>query len=141
MIKTMKYRSLCAALMLILLSASSLNTKAEGANRMEVGADRIAAGTTVSSRDIEHAGVDNYFYSEPIPDAVFARMRGKSYKSYCTVKRQDLRYIRVLHYNIRGEIKVGELVCHKSIAADLVDIFRNLYRGKYPIEKIGRAHV
>ena len=116
----MKYRSLYATLILILLSAFCLSTRAEGADRMEVGTDRMVAGTTISSRDIEHAGADKYFYSEPIPDAVFARMKGKSYKSYCTVKRQDLRYVRVLHYNIKGEIKVGELVCHKSIAADLV---------------------
>ena len=119
MIETMKYRSLYAAFMLILLSALCTNTRAE-----EI--DKVAAGTTISSRDVEHACMEKYFYSEPIPDAVFARMKGKSYKSYCTVKRQDLRYVRVLHYNIRGEIKVGELVCHKSIAADLVDIFRNL---------------
>ena len=130
----MKYRSLYATLILILLSAFCLSTRAEGADRMEVGTDRIVAGTTISSRDIEHAGADKYFYSEPIPDGVFAKMKGKSYKSYCTVKRQDLRYVRVLHYNIKGEIKVGELVCHKSIASDLVDIFRNLYKAKYPIE-------
>lgn len=94
------------------------------------------AGTTVTMHDVSAHGMDRWFYAEPIPDAVFERMKGKSYKSYCQVKRSDLRYVRVLHYDMRGEIKVGELVCHRSVAADMVDIFRNLFRSKYPIERM-----
>jgi hypothetical protein len=30
----------------------------------------------------------------------------------------------------------GELVCNKRIAADLIDIFKELYRQKYPIERM-----
>ena len=93
-------------------------------------------GTTVTLHEVSAHGMDKCFYAEAIPDAVFERMKGKSYKSYCQVKRSDLRYVRVLHYNINGEIKVGELVCHKSVAADMVDIFRNLFRAKYSIERM-----
>ena len=41
-----------------------------------------------------------------------------------------------LHYNKVGEVKEGELVCHKSIADDLLAIFRELYEAKYPIERM-----
>lgn len=94
------------------------------------------AGTAVSLEELNTHGIDKYFYAREIPQAVFNRMQGKSYKSYCTVRRSELRYLRVLHYNIQGEIKTGELVCHKDIAGDLLDIFKHLFKAKYPIERI-----
>lgn len=77
-----------------------------------------------------------YFYSAEIPDEVFQRMQGKSFPKTCTVKRSDLRYLRVLHYNRNGETQVGEMVCNKAVSADLIDIFRRLYDARYPIERM-----
>ena len=54
-------------------------------------------------------------------------MQGKSYKDDCTIPRDDLRYIHVLHKNIEGETLEGEMVCSKLIAEDLLEIFRELY--------------
>ena len=76
------------------------------------------------------------FCQEEISDAVFCRMMGKSYKEECTTPREELRYLRVLHYNKVGEELQGELVCHKDIAEDLLAIFRELYQAKYPIERM-----
>ena len=59
------------------------------------------------------------FKCEEISDEVYARIKGKSFKDDCTTLREDLRYLRVLHFNKEGELKEGELVCHKSIANDL----------------------
>ncbi len=76
------------------------------------------------------------FRSRPVPDSVFAFMQGRSYPKGCTVKRSDLRYVEVLHYDAEGRVRHGELVCHRDIAADLVSIFRELYRAHYPIERM-----
>ena len=50
--------------------------------------------------------------------------------------RADLRYVKVLHYGFDGRIRLGELVCHKTIAAEAAQIFRQLYDARYPIESI-----
>ena len=50
--------------------------------------------------------------------------------------REDLRYLRVLHKDLEGNTKEGELICNAYIAEDLLDIFRALYENGYPIEKI-----
>lgn len=76
------------------------------------------------------------FKIEPIPDSVFLRMKGKSYKSNCTTKRSDLRYLTVLYINEKGEKKKGELICNKAIANDLIEIFTELYKQHYPIHSI-----
>ena len=84
----------------------------------------------------ESASIDEAFYAIPIPDEIFAKMQGKSYKDDCTIPRDDLRYIHVLHKNIEGETLEGEMVCSTLIAEDLLEIFRELYEQSYPIEKM-----
>ena len=76
------------------------------------------------------------FTVQPIPDTVFQRMLGRSYPEGCTVARTDLRYLRLSHVDAEGREHVGEMVCNKAIAQDLIDIFRELYRQKYPIQRI-----
>ena len=76
------------------------------------------------------------FSVSPLSDSLFARMQGRSYPEDCTVPRSDLRHVRVLHVDAQGKVHKGELVCNKAIAQDLVEIFRQLYQARYPIEKI-----
>ncbi len=71
-----------------------------------------------------------------IPDDVFARMQGKSYPKACTVRRQDLRYLRLLHVDLEGHVKRGEMVCNKTIAKDVLEIFEELYKNRYPIASV-----
>ncbi|MBO7580944.1 MAG: M15 family metallopeptidase [Bacteroidaceae bacterium] len=90
----------------------------------------------VSDEAVKAYSLDSCFRSYPIPDAIFRRMQGKSYKQNCTVPRTTLRYLRVLHRNIDGKTQLGEIVCNQSIANDLLDIFRKLYEANYKIERI-----
>ena len=76
------------------------------------------------------------FSSMPIPDKVFERMRGRSYPAGCTVDRSDLRYLILPHYDGHGHVRIGEMVANRAIAADLIDIFRQLYLARYPIERM-----
>lgn len=63
-------------------------------------------------------------------------MKGKTYKEDCTVPKENLRYIRILHYGFDSQTHIGELVANQIIANDLVEIFEKLWDEKYPIEKI-----
>ena len=76
------------------------------------------------------------FAAEPVSDSVFAVMLGKSYPEGCTVRRSELRYLTVQHYNAEGELLTGHLVCNKRIADDLLYIYRKLYEARYPIERV-----
>lgn len=80
--------------------------------------------------------IDNAFFEEPISDELFNKMYGKSFKEDCTLPREDLRYVHILHKTLTDETLEGELVCNKAIADDLIDIFRQLYDASYPIEKV-----
>ena len=86
-------------------------------------------------QDVEY-DPDQEFYITEITDEIFARMDGKSYKPDCTLPREDLKYLHVLHYDLHGEVQEGEMVVNTHIAEDVLEILRELYDAEYPIEKI-----
>ncbi len=83
-----------------------------------------------------YAGTTEGFYMSKITDEIFARIQGKSFKDDCTLPREDLRYIHVLHKDLDGNTHEGEMICNVYIAYDVIDIFMKLYEAGYPIEKI-----
>ena len=89
-----------------------------------------------SDTETPEASYADDFYISEIPDDIFAKMQGKSYKEDCTVPREDLRYVHVRHMGFDGEAKDGELVVNKAIADDVLAIFEELYKADYPIEKV-----
>lgn len=94
------------------------------------------AGEQVTPADVQNFGIEKCFVAEEISDRIFARMWKKSYKQQCTIPRSALRYVKVLHFTLEGKIQLGELVCNKAIAQDLIEIFRTLYDAKYPIQRM-----
>ena len=76
------------------------------------------------------------FTSAPLPDSVVARMRGVSYPEGAGIRLDDLRYLRLSHVGFDGRPKVGEMVCNRAVAEDLVAIFKALYEARYPIRSI-----
>ena len=72
----------------------------------------------------------------PIPPEVEAQMRGVSYPEDAEIKLDDLRYLKLSYIDFDGNPQVGEMVCNKAIAGDLVTIFRELYQAQYPIRSI-----
>lgn len=79
------------------------------------------------------------FYYESLNDAIKERINGISYPaddSNAAISYDTLRYVSVLYYDLHDVTQSGELICHKAIAQDLVEIFYELYEAHYPIEKI-----
>ncbi|WP_418746308.1 M15 family metallopeptidase [Frisingicoccus sp.] len=98
--------------------------------------DGLDAGTVISPEDIESGELDNYFVSYTIDDDLFKRIYGLSYKEDCTIPREELRYLKVLHYGYDRQIYVGELMVNAELAGDFLEIFQALYENQYEIEKM-----
>ena len=94
------------------------------------------AGKKVRLASVNRFGMERCFVSLQISDAIFKRMYKKSYKADCPIPRSELRYVKVLHYNLNHEICLGEIVCNQAIANDLLEIFKTLFKAKYPIERM-----
>lgn len=76
------------------------------------------------------------FSAVPVPDAVFKAMQGNSFQENPWIVREDLRYLQVGHCGFDGMDHQGELVVHKVIAEEILEIFRALFLHRYPIEKM-----
>lgn len=100
--------------------------------------ETLETGTLVDLSLIDEKKLDQYFQAYRISDKVFDRIYGddRSYKTYCTIPREDLTYIKVLHYNFDGKICVGEMIANVQIKEDLLYIFKTLFENKYQIEKM-----
>ena len=79
---------------------------------------------------------NNGFKISEIDDTIFLRIKGKTFKDDCTLPLEDLRYLNLLHKDIKGNTLKGEMICNKYISKDLLEIFEKLYQENYPIEKI-----
>lgn len=79
------------------------------------------------------------FTINELDEAIRNRITGISYPADDTaipVKYDELRYLRVSYVDFNGENQVGELICNRVIAQDLIEIFEELYANRYQIEKI-----
>ncbi len=123
-------KRLLTLLLTVMMAAAISAQTAPGALR------EWKAGTRISLKAVQDYGLERCFGSTEIPESICRRMRGKSFKEGTAVKLADLRYVRVLHYDGGGHILLGELVCHRLIATDLVEIFRTLFDARYPIERM-----
>ncbi len=72
----------------------------------------------------------------PLPAAVEKKMRGVSWREGCPVPLSDLVFIRLRHWGYQGQVQDGELVVHREVAGDVVEIFEELFEARFPIEKI-----
>ena len=128
--------TMCLAVLPLIGSNCVEKDNASGSVTEETPARTFHPGQTVPDEYIAKHGADAFFSSQEIPDTIFAIMQGKTFKADCTIPRSDLRYILCLHRDLKGNAIVGEMVVNKAIAADVVDIFRQLYANNYPIERM-----
>ncbi len=81
------------------------------------------------------------FYYEPISDGLRRYITGISYpipeeNIEPEITIEELRYVHIWHYDFDGNPAEGELICNETIAQDLVEIFHELYRNEYQLERV-----
>lgn len=111
----------------------------EGGN-INTGTDRIGAlspGDIVDMAQVT-GREESYFVIYPIEegDAVYERINGKSYRENDDIALDELRYLKLLHYNFEHELQVGELIVNEDVADDVRAIFRELYDAEYEIQSM-----
>lgn len=118
------------------IAISSYFCAVQGKKMMNRGIKRTLA-VAFALFIVQSAWSQRAFRAVPIPDSVYARMRGVSFPEReavrAGVRRTELRYLQVLYYDFDGVERQGELVCNRDIADDLLDIFKKLHEAHYPI--------
>lgn len=101
-----------------------------------VNLDDLEPGTLIQKERIVIENLDQYFTYGEIEADIYERILGKSYPENARISLDELRYLKLLHYNYDHEIQVGELIVNRQIAQNCVDIFRELFELEYEIESM-----
>jgi hypothetical protein len=85
--------------------------------------------------DLLNPPADGAFHSAvvPVPAAVAER---STWSKGCPVTLADLRYVTVTFRGFDGRAHTGELIVHRTVANDVVTVFRKLFAANYPIERM-----
>ena len=122
------------------VSAEALKIKAPllAENNLKRTIRRKPAGSLVLAADVDKGDPGAYFKSYKINkgDDVYNRIRNKSFRPGGRIALSSLRYIKVLHYDYKGKIRVGELIVNRRIAEKTTAIFKDLYQHKYQIKSM-----
>lgn len=76
-----------------------------------------------------------FSYSEISTD-IKNKMLGSSMPKNEPISFDDLSYLKLTYYGFDEKIHIGEMIVNKDVAEEVVEIFKELYMEKYPIEKI-----
>ena len=98
---------------------------------------KMKSGKILTMKDIrKEGGSKNFFQSYKIKknDRVYKRMNGKSLPKGNSAS--NLSYVKLIHIDFKGRIKVGELVVSRRVSKRVKKIFYKLYKHKYQIRKM-----
>lgn len=104
----------------------------------EASPEGAALSSFVDDSDVaaDRVILEEGFFYEPIPAAVYRRMLNVSYPEDCSVSLEDLRYVNIRYVDFYDTEQDGEIVCNRSIAEDLTEIFMDLYHERYQLESV-----
>jgi hypothetical protein len=71
----------------------------------------------------------------PITAQIFEQM-SYSWKENNPVPIENLRYVTVSHWGFDEQVHQGCLIIHEEVAEEVVEIFEEIFEGKFPIEKM-----
>ena len=74
--------------------------------------------------------------AKPLPEWVIKRMKRHSWREGCPVPLKRLTYIYLKHWGFDDKVHDGRLVVHQDVADNVVEIFRILFKQRFPIEKM-----
>lgn len=112
-----------------------------------VPAGFFAAMVAVVALVVPSPPVDRVTTPPPPPGAAVAPYRssigtvtaaglGPSWRPGCPVGPADLRRVTVDYWGFDGRVHTGDLIVHRTVAADMAVTFGKLYANRFPIRRI-----
>ena len=89
-------------------------------------------------KDLEIGVSEIKFESYEIPDYILTKMIGNSIpiSNMEEIDIKDLAYLQITYWGFDEKSHIGEMIVNKKVAEEVLDIFKEIYENKYPIEKI-----
>ena len=92
--------------------------------------------SNITKEETSNVNKEPIFSYSNIPSEVKEKMIGYSMPEDEPIKFDSLSFLKLSYYGFDDKTHIGEMIVNKEVAAEVVDIFKELYEAKYPIEKI-----
>ncbi|ABR47643.1 hypothetical protein Amet_1444 [Alkaliphilus metalliredigens QYMF] len=76
------------------------------------------------------------FTNEDLPQEIISKIKGVSWRKEAPVGLEDLSYLRVTYWDFHEQEQTGELIIHRKLAEEVIEIFEELYEARFPIAKM-----
>ena len=76
------------------------------------------------------------FKAQDIPQHIYDKMIGNSIPNKDLVDINTLSYLTITYYGYDDKSHIGEMIVNKEVSSEVLDIFKELYENKFPIEKM-----
>lgn len=119
---------------------SRIDTKKD--NNKKEKLDKVSNIKKIKEENLNRYTYKDGFYYEDLSSKKKEYITGKTYPSsfderYTKIEYTDLRYLKMKYFDFDGkEHKDGEMIVHKDVAKEVLEIFYELYENKYPIHKM-----
>lgn len=123
-----------ASLSFVIIKITTIKSNAPVSINRDIK-DELLDKDSVDQGMLEEEGQDNFTH-QPLTGEVISRIKGVSWKEEAPVGLSDLSYVQVLHWGFDHREHTGELIVHKRVAEEIIQIFKELYEARFPIEKI-----
>lgn len=72
----------------------------------------------------------------PLSEDVIKRVTGSSWRDGCPLPLEQLAYMKVKHWGYDDKVHDGEIIVDRMVAAELLEVFKELFDAKFSIEKM-----
>ena len=76
------------------------------------------------------------FTAQPLPESIQQFITGRSYRENNDIGLDELAYLQMKFVGFDGKTQTGEMIVHYSLAREVLEIFCELYKSGYQIEKM-----
>ena len=74
--------------------------------------------------------------TQKLPAKVRDRMLRYSWRDGCPLPLERLSLVRISFWGFDGHPHLGEIIVHQELAVEVVEIFKELYEKRFPVEKM-----
>ena len=109
--------------------------------RVQTENEMIQENELSSAAEAESSGNQNLpvFTKSDIPEDVKVKMHGVTISDSSAVKFDGLSYLTLTYMGYDGKSHTGNMIVDKTLADEVISIFKELYEAKFPVEKIRLA--
>ena len=118
------------------IGASALPLRPDGFGQV-LPTPRVLRDRRLPTRDLLPPPIGTAFRATvgPVTPDLRERM-GETWSPRCPVTLRQLRYLTLPFHGFDGKTHTGELVVAARVADDVVEVFRQLYAARFPIEEM-----